>query len=107
MCKYANMDKGMCDINNDICPFLYFCNKTKKYKQNKFMPKDCKIKEKAEIPIGYYKVCFERRGNLYISIDEHIEIIENPFDDIPTYVKVTKLKNGKIRLKEYEGSERK
>ena len=67
------------------------------------MPMNCKVKQQAEIPEGYYKVCFEKRGNLYIDFNGHIEIISNPFDIVPLYVKATKLKNGKWRLKQYEG----
>ena len=67
------------------------------------MPINCKVKENAEAPEGYYKVCFEKRGNLYIDINGHIEIVKNPFDNVPLYVKVIKLKNGKFKLKKYEG----
>ena len=67
------------------------------------MPINCKIKDKAEAPEGYYKVCFEKRGNLYVDIEGHTEVIQNPFDIVPLYVKVFKLKNGKRKLKKYEG----
>lgn len=67
------------------------------------MPINCKVKENAEAPEGYYKVCFEKRGNLYIDVNGYIEIVKNPFDNVPLYVKVIKLKNGKFKLKKYEG----
>lgn len=67
------------------------------------MPTNCKVKKQQEIPEGYYRVCFEKRGNLYIDYNGHIEIIHNPFDSIPLFVKVIKLKSGKWRLKYYEG----
>ena len=67
------------------------------------MPINCKIKDKAEAPEGYYKVCFGKRGNLYVDIEGHVEVIKNTFDNIPLYVKATKLKSGKWRLKQYEG----
>ena len=67
------------------------------------MPKNCKVKENAKAPEGYYKVCFEKRGNLYININGHVEIIPNPFEEVPLYVKAVKLKNGQWRLKKYEG----
>ena len=47
------------------------------------MPINCKVKENAEAPEGYYKVCFEKRGNLYIDVNGHIEIVKNPFDNVP------------------------
>ena len=67
------------------------------------MPTNCKVKQQQEIPEGYYKVCFEKKGNLYIDFNGHIEIIPNPFNEIPLYVKATKMKNNKWRLKQYEG----
>ena len=103
MCNYVNIEEGKCKITKNICPYLYFCNKTKSYKPNASMPSNCKIKQNFELPNGCYKVCFERKGKLYVSIDGHIEIIPNPFDTVPLYVKATKLKTGKWRLKKYEG----
>lgn len=63
------------------------------------MPENCKVKKKVATPDGYYKVCFEKRGRLYIDMNGHVEIIPNPFDDVPLYVKATKLKNGTWKLK--------
>lgn len=102
MCNYVNIEAGKCKITKNICPYLYFCNKTKSYKPNASMPSNCKIKQNFEVPNGCYKVCFERKGKLYVSIDGHIEIIPNPFDTVPLYVKATKLKTGKWRLKKWE-----
>lgn len=99
MCNYVDIKTGNCNINKKICPYVYFCNKIKSYKPNKAMPINCKIKQVNEIPKGFYKVCFERKGNLYISINGHIEIIPNPFNEIPLYVKAIKLKNGKWKIK--------
>lgn len=100
MCEYVNIKEGKCNITKDICPYLYFCNKEKRYKVNSSMPSNCKIKQNAEIPNGYYKVCFQRKGNLYISVDKKIEIIKNPYDFMPTFVKMTKLKSGAWKIKE-------
>lgn len=102
MCEYVNIEEGKCNITKNICPYLYFCNKEKRYKANSSMPSNCKIKQNFEVPNGYYKVCFERKGKLYVSIDGYIEIIPNPFDTVPLYVKATKLKTGKWRLKKWE-----
>ena len=102
MCNYVNIEEGKCKITKNICPYLYFCNKTKSYKPNASMPSNCKLKQNFELPNGCYKVCFERKGKLYVSIDGHIEIIPNPFDTVPLYVKATKLKTGKWRLKKWE-----
>ena len=82
---------------------MYFCYKSNSWKPSKTMPLDCKIKQTAAIPKGYYYVRMERKGYLYIDIDGITYKILNPFDEIPLYVKATKLKNGRWRLKKYEG----
>ena len=98
MCKYI-VDKNICSILKQNCPYVFFCTKVNEWRELKTMPKNCKIKNQAETPQGYYKVCFEKRGNLYVDMNGHIEIIPNPFDEIPLYVKATKLKNGNWKLK--------
>lgn len=45
----------------------------------------------------------ERKGYLYIDIKGHTYKILNPFEEVPLYVKVTKLKNGEWKLRKYEG----
>lgn len=103
MCEYANFTEGKCRISNEICPYLYFCNKTRSYKELKAMPSDCRVKEKSETPKGYYKVEFERRHRLYVLVDNKIEIVPNPYDHTPLYVKMTKLKSGKWKIKQAVG----
>lgn len=103
MCEYININQGHCKILKDSCPFVYFCNKINSWKPLKNMPVNCKIKTQLSIPKGYYKVCFERHGNLYVDIKGQIEIYPNPFDDVPLFIKVFNTKNGKQRLKKYEG----
>ena len=46
-----------------------------------------------------YQVCFERRGKLYIDVNGVIEIIQNPYDFTPLYVKMNKLKSGVWKIK--------
>lgn len=100
MCNFFKED-GQCSISMTNCPFVYFCTKTNTWKMLKYSK--CKIKESQKIPNGYYKVCFERHGNLYIEVDNKIEIVKNPFKEIPLFVKIFKLKSGKIKLKAWEG----
>lgn len=102
MCNYLQ-NKNECRILNKQCPYVYFCNKKKEWRAMSGMPTNCKVKEQANIPAGYYKVCFEKRGNLYVDYNGNIQIIPNPFNNVPLFVKATKLKNGKWRLKQYEG----
>ena len=100
MCQY--LKENQCSLLNNVCPWSYYCNKDETWKFKK-EGEYCKIKLNADIPKGYYKVCFERKGNLYISINNQIQVIPNPFNEIPLYVKVYKLKNGQWKLKKYEG----
>lgn len=99
MCEYIDFLTGLCKIKNTNCPFVYFCTKAQKYKVLNSIPKNCKIKQDIKIPKGSYKVCFERKGKLYIDINGNIEIVPNPFEDVPLYVKAYKLKDGSWRLK--------
>lgn len=100
MCEYSNLSNGQCNITKNICPYVYFCNKKQIYKRNSAMPSNCKIKESIEIPKGYYKVCFERRGKLYISVNDVIEIVSNPYNFTPIYIKMTRMKNGNWKIKD-------
>lgn len=100
MCKYLIRENGNCNILNSQCPHVYFCSKQNRWRENKYFPKECKVAENKEIPTGSYRVCFERHGNLYVEINNHIKIFPNPFkEDIPKYVKAYKMKNGNWRIK--------
>lgn len=100
MCEYANIKNGQCNIAKGVCPYLYFCNKQQIYKENSAMPSNCKVKQDAELPKGYNRVCFERHGNLYVSMNGVVEIMQNPYDFVPMCVKVVKLKNGEWKIKD-------
>lgn len=97
MCEYAKENK--CIVTNEVCPWMYWCNKRQIYKPSRHMPQNCNIKARVEVPKGYYKVRMERKGYLYVDIDNCTYKIKNPFDDIPLYVKATKLKSGEWRLR--------
>lgn len=100
MCQY--LKENQCSLLKNNCPWSYYCNKENKWKfKNEGV--SCKVKLNAEVPKGYYKVCFERKGNLYISINNQIQVIPNPFDEVPLYVKAYRLKNGQWKLRKYEG----
>lgn len=101
MCEYV--ENNNCRITQKCCPYMYFCYKSNSWKPSKAMPVDCKIKKMAKIPEGYCYVRMERKGYLYVDIDGYTYKILNPFTEVPLYVKATKLKNGKWRLKKYEG----
>lgn len=84
---------------NDKCPFVYFCDKIQDYKPMKSMPKDCKVKMSAAVPIGYNKVAYERKGYLYIYLDTDTVIkVKNTLDKIPLYVKLRKTSGGEYKI---------
>lgn len=96
MCKYAEQNK--CKITNDVCPYMYYCEKIKSFKESPSMPKKCKIQQKYETPIGSYKVVSERKGFLYVDLGEETIKVKNVFDSIPLFVKIRKTQSGyKIR----------
>lgn len=97
MCEYVKDD--ICEITASQCPYIYWCNKINGWKANTAMPSNCKIKLNIEVPKGYYRVREERKGYLYVDIDNQSIKIKNPFIDIPLYVKVSKTKNGEYRIK--------
>ena len=96
MCEY--LKDNYCKILKSSCPWSYFCNKDNiwKFKSEGLA---CKVKVNADVPKGMYKVCFEKHGNLYVSINNEVKIIENPFDEKPLYVKVYKTKSGDWKIR--------
>lgn len=95
LCEYV--DKNICKLTKEICPYLYFCNKTLSWKESKNMPTNCKIKGKSvNIPKGYYAVAFARKGLLYVNIKGVIYPLDNPYKngEVPNFVKVQKNKQG-------------
>lgn len=92
MCEYVKQNQ--CSLTNDICPFVYWCDRLHIWKPSKAMPEICNVKKSHEVPKGYYRVRQERKGYLYVDIDEITYKFKNIFDDVPEYVKVTKTKNG-------------
>lgn len=98
MCDYAEANK--CKISGDICPWRYLCPQTGDWRDNKYMPDDCKIKRQADVPAGYYRVREERKGWLYIDVDNYTIRVKNPFDHIPLYVRARKLKSGEYKIRE-------
>lgn len=98
MCSYVQENK--CKITNEICPYVLYCNKLHIYKPSRNMPAKCSIADNKEIPKGYCKVIQERKGFLYIDVNGNGIKVENPFNHVPLYVKVRKLKNGSYKLTE-------
>lgn len=97
MCEYVK--ENICSITNKVCPFVYFCNKRQIWKPVQSFDGNCKVKKEAEVPAGYYRVRQVRKGFLYVDIGNITYKIKNPFEDVPLFVKATKLKNGSWRLR--------
>lgn len=99
MCEYVDLQNGQCSLTKSQCPFMYYCPKRNAWRNTCYMTSNCNVKRKAEAPKGYCRVRFERKGYLYVDLGEKTVAIKNPFEDVPDFVKVTKLKNGNYRLK--------
>lgn len=96
MCEYVV--NNQCRITQSVCPYVYYCDKIQAFKPSQNMPLNCRIKEKVQIPKGYYKVVNVRKNWLYIDYNDITIKVKNPFDASPVYVKVSKTKDGyKVR----------
>lgn len=98
MCEYV--DTNICQITNSICPWRYLCPDTGKWRDNRYMPADCKVKRQAAVPDGYCRVREERKGWLYIDLGNETIRVKSSFDHTPLYVRVKKLKSGEYKLRE-------
>lgn len=92
-CSYR-YDDNKCRVNNNFCPFVYYCGRIKAYKELDRARKGCKYMTEVKVPDGYKKVEHERRGYLYINMGEEVVKVLNPFDYVPQFVKISKTKNG-------------
>lgn len=97
MCEYTNENK--CKITSEVCPYMYFCDRFKTWRASKYMPKECPVEARYQAPKGYNRVIQERNGYLYIAVDDKTIRLQNPFDNVPLYVKVYKQKNGQWKLR--------
>ena len=89
MCEYSIENK--CKITKENCPFVYWCDKFQMWKPNKYMPKNCKVKQmNVNQYNGKYKVGFHHNGYLYVNINNEPHKLENPFNFIPDYVEIEK-----------------
>ena len=98
MCNYVKENK--CLITSQVCPYVYYFDKTRGYKPSSNMPQDCKVKQTAEIPAGYCRVRDVRKDYLYIDYGEITIKVKNPFDYTPLYVRVRRMKSGEYKLRE-------
>lgn len=97
MCEYVK--ENLCTLTNTQCPYMYYCEKRSSWQPNKAMPKSCKQKVLQEIPKGCYRVREERKGFLYVDVDNQTIKFVNPFETVPPYVKLSKSKDGTYHIK--------
>lgn len=85
-------EKNNCEVTKNICPWVMWCSKINNYKERAGVDKYCKYKNMSNIPDGYSKVAFEKKGFLYIDVENETIKIKNPYDYTPLYVKLFKSK---------------
>ena len=86
MCNYVN--GNTCRITNQQCPYMFYCNQTGGYKPMNSMPDNCKVITTQLPPDGFYKVVQARKQWLYVRIGTQTIMIENPFNEVPAFVKL-------------------
>lgn len=99
MCIYVDIENGECKVQATRCPYTYYCDKAGIYKANKYMPDDCKVKLKAEVPDGYSRVTMAHRGWLYVDLGDMTIKVKSPWDEAPEFVKVYQTKSGEWRVR--------
>lgn len=96
-CNYRELNQ--CKVNSGVCPWVYWCDKIGAWKELSKAPKKCKVAEVAELPKGYYEVAFERKGYLYVRVENQTVKVLNVYDSVPLMVKMYKTKNGEWKLR--------
>lgn len=97
MCQYSyykpNDIKIYCRYTNTICIYPMYCDKINKWKVSNRGEK-CMLKDKEliKIPKGANKVRFEKHNQLYVEYQDMVITIENPYDYVPYFVYLIKLK---------------
>lgn len=86
-------DKNNCKKMNNICPWVFWCSKINGWKERAGMEKYCKYLKNKDVPNGYFLVAFEKKGYLYINMEDETIKIKNPFNYIPDFVKIYKSKD--------------
>lgn len=102
MCPYSEYREDnrilYCTKINDVCAYSYFCNKIGKCKNtDRYII--CPELNKREVSIGMNLVRFERKGFLYIEVGDQVIVMPNPYDYVPTEVKIYKDRDGNYKIK--------
>jgi len=91
-----------CKQTDNICVYQYYCPQVKKYKLNN-REGGCIMynKEKKTLNKNQYNVRFEKRGILFVEIDNYVQEFKNPYDYIPESVELARV-NGEWFIKGFE-----
>ncbi len=97
MCEYCIVGDYSsyctCSKTDDICPYTYRCTVELRHKPTKGM-KQCKLRKDKPIPKKAYKIRFEKKGKLFVEVDDYVIEFDNPFNYVPEYVYLTKTDKG-------------
>ena len=88
MCQYRK--ENNCTVNNEICPWVYWCDKVNAWKELSKKPKECPIAKNVTQKKGMHKVEFARGKYLYVTIENQTFKLLNPFSYVPNEVKIKK-----------------
>ena len=95
-----------CLLMKNQCPMIRFCSKVNDIINVDNVESKCTIykneEDKSYMKQGKYKVLYEKRGMLYIELNQDTSIvISNPFNNVPSGVDVVKIKD-EYYIKGYE-----
>ena len=97
MCPYSfyknlnGRDYIYCLKTDGVCPFTRYCTIIGKMIPNDrkyYTMEDCNLKNEKVLENGEYKVRFEKKGFLYVEINDSVKMFKNIFNDIPVSVKL-------------------
>ena len=108
-CPYCNIapynSYCSCNKSNEICPFTRRCSTRMAHVPLASM-NNCQLRKEEEmIPTNTNKVRFEKRGKLFIEVENFVIELDNPYDYIPQYVELIKQK-GEYFIKGFESKTR-
>ena len=112
-CKYSKRlekdavgHKIFCNLADYYCGHCYFCSIINDYKMKDgytdcpyYKNKEKEMQKSSKTP---NKVRFEKRGKLYVELNDELEqvvVVDNPFEDVPNYVKILKRPDGEYYVK--------
>lgn len=102
MCPYSYYSdiNLLCEKTEDFCGYVYYCHKVdKRINTNNWQI--CKEYNKKEITEGMNEILFvDKNGKLVVQIDKDTALsFDNPYDYVPTEVKIIKDTKGELKIK--------